>query len=611
AIAELDELAGRPEIRGAFERRIREYTDELERLASRLHRREHQIAFIGTIGIGKSTAICRATGLETPGADGRPRAVLETGAGGITLCEVHLQSGPGHGILIEPRSYDEIRANVVDWVDQLLRSAEPGTEGGDGSEESREAVPRELQRALRNMSGLRPQRTKGPDGKTVRSDPARDLTARLSSSRDLVVEILNRMSLERRDRRDLWYEPGSPQSPLEWLRDTFAAINNGRHPDFSLPARIELVVPDLMPLGDVSVRIVDTRGIDHPTARADLEIQLSDPHTVAILCSGFNDAPTQPIQQLLQRARQADNPQIATNSAMLVLARPDEAMAVKDEAGLPVEAAEDGYELKGEQVANALSPYRLERQPILFFNSFDDDPRALTEFLHDRVAATRDEFRRQLAEVTTNAARLLANAEQQQVQEEQQQAAKHVNSWIRQHLSPESAAEHVHDTLLAIVGSAHPGTVHAAVRRDGEWQSLSYSHQLGFGSRRLTVITFRDSVNGFRELCATLSESLPEAAELLAQASRLMSQAYEAMLSKMQLAGVALYSDVLNSATAMWQACESEWGGGAGYRQRVVAHNREWFSEPAVLSLEQDLRSSLAREWSSVMDRVGSIFESE
>ena len=139
--------------------------------------------------------------------------------------------------------------------------------------------------------------------------------------------------------------------PLDWMRHTFAEINNGRHPEFSLPARIDLVVPELVEMADLEIGIVDTRGIDQLTARADLEEHLQDPHTVAILCSGFNDAPEQSVHHLLQRARDIGNPHIDSHASVLVLARPEEALAVKDESGLRAESVDDGYELKGEQVA--------------------------------------------------------------------------------------------------------------------------------------------------------------------------------------------------------------------------------------------------------------------
>ena len=92
----LDELRKQPDVRQAFERRLSEYLDELKGAANLILNREHKIAMIGSIGIGKSTFICRVTGLEVPGKDaGIPVSVLEAGAGGITVCEVHLRTGTG------------------------------------------------------------------------------------------------------------------------------------------------------------------------------------------------------------------------------------------------------------------------------------------------------------------------------------------------------------------------------------------------------------------------------------------------------------------------------------------------------------------------------------
>ena len=121
---ELVTLRDSPNVRHAFERRLSEYIAEFQQAATLILKRQHQIAFIGSIGIGKSTAICRLTGLEVPGQDGGPPVpVLEAGAGGITICEVHLRTGPDYGLLIEPRSEDEIRADVTDFAEHLRASA--------------------------------------------------------------------------------------------------------------------------------------------------------------------------------------------------------------------------------------------------------------------------------------------------------------------------------------------------------------------------------------------------------------------------------------------------------------------------------------------------------
>jgi hypothetical protein len=176
----------------------------------------------------------------------------------------------------------------------------------------------------------------------VRTDPAKELATEFPAQRDLVVEVLTRMGLHRRDRREDWHSQTLAATPLEWMKTTFELINNGRHPEFSLPARIDLVVPEFFVVDDLDVSVIDTRGIDQTAARADLEALLEDPHTVSILCSGFNNAPSADIQQLLQRAREINNTQIDSNVGVLVLARPADALAVKDETGLQADTTEEG-----------------------------------------------------------------------------------------------------------------------------------------------------------------------------------------------------------------------------------------------------------------------------
>ena len=608
---ELVVLRDSPDVRNAFERRLASYIEEIQRSSGLLLKRDHQVAFIGPIGIGKSTAICRLAGLEVDGKDGEPRVpVLEAGAGGITICEVHLRAGPGYGLMIEPRSEEEVRADVTDFAEYLLRGDANLVEDAQLGDSDAQGISKEIERAVRNMSGLKIRRSKASDGKTTRKDDGKDLAQRLSSVRELVVEVLARMELHKRDRRDVWYDSSSGKSQLAWLKDTFEEVNNGRHPEFTLPKRIEVVLTDtLLGLSDLTIRIIDTKGIDRTAARADLEMHLDDPHTIAVLCSGFNNAPAAEPRLLLERAQETGIRTLAINTALLILPHPNEALAVKDESGIRVDTVEEGYELKGEQISMALQPLGLQNLAVGFFNAHQDDPMRLRAFLTERISKSRQAIRARLHEITTNAQALLLNHEQEQTQEVLRHAAVMLHTWTTQHAVLHTLTQNVQDSLITELSRASASTIRAAVRREGEWRNFSYSHHLGHGARRIAVLTLGTTVEGFSELCKTMAANPEylEAKDLITQSERVLILSYDEMLRKLQLMGQTSFRDELKVDTDFWNQCKNE--SGTGYRDRVTGRNSEWFKAESRQTLENELRSLIEREWQAALANLTSLFE--
>jgi hypothetical protein len=150
------------EVSASLPRRLDAYRAARPYLTSLVLKRQPAVAFIGSIGIGigigigKSTAMCRMTGLEGHD-DGAPvQPVLEAGAGGLPVGEVPLYTGPQDGNVVAACPDEDIRQHVTDFADPLSRAGNPAgageTESG-GSE--RPGLSRELERAVRNTSGLR------------------------------------------------------------------------------------------------------------------------------------------------------------------------------------------------------------------------------------------------------------------------------------------------------------------------------------------------------------------------------------------------------------------------------------------------------------------------
>jgi len=609
---DLAELRDQPDTPQAFERRLSEYIEELKRGASLILKRDHQVALIGSIGVGKSTAICRMTGLETPREDGSPAPVLEVGGGGITICEVHLRSGPEYGVIIEPRGDDEIRQDVADLAEYILKGSAQAEDEGSGGSES-QGISKEVARALRNMAGLALKRSKGPDGKRAVIDPAKDLAEEFPSPREFVVEVLSRMELHRRDRRDIWYDEASGKAPRAWLKDTFSAINNGRHPEFTLPKRIEVVVPDsLFKASDLTVRIIDTKGIDRTAAREDIEVHLDDPHTLAVLCSTFNNAPAAEARLLLERAKEAGVRGLETNAALLVLPRPGEALAMKDDAtGSPAEDAEEGYELKAEQIELALQPLGLQTLAVGFYNANEDLATRAQEFLVGRLAAIRDAFRARIQGAIEGARALLANHGEERVRAVLREAGKSLNTWAELHAAVPPVHAHVQDSLLEQIQIAYAATVRASINREGEWTNLSYSYQIGYGARRIAVLALHKAVEAFIGHCKIMAATpgYAEAADLITQAQRVLTAAYEELLRKAQLMGQTVFKAALKSDPVFWRQCVGEWGQGPGYKDRIAKHNRDWFADAARDSLEKQLKALIEREWARALHSVTALLE--
>ena len=123
-----------PDIKNSFANTLDELEGGLLSAAHLVRTTEHSIAFVGEIGIGKSTAICRTSGLTVQGGStsGDPD-VLEVGTGRTTICEVQLVQGPEYGLLVDPLSEQELHREVREFAASLKEPAVASQEDDGGS----------------------------------------------------------------------------------------------------------------------------------------------------------------------------------------------------------------------------------------------------------------------------------------------------------------------------------------------------------------------------------------------------------------------------------------------------------------------------------------------
>jgi transcriptional regulator with XRE-family HTH domain len=582
-------------------RQIERQQDSLLRAASFLGRLNHNIAFIGDMGVGKSTAISFIFDLLVPPSladKAINRPVLETGAGGTTICEVHVKGGPEFGISLLPMSDAEMREIVSDFC---------AAKWGVHTSEQRAAgesvgVSREAERAIRNMSGLGRKR-ETVDGKIIYNDPAVDLAKSSSSEDEFRTRVLALMNLDNRTQRELWYDSSTRKHPMEWITETFKAVNNGRLKDVPLPNSIDLLIPNFGRMcGELDITVIDTKGVDDVAVREDLDHRLKDPRTAVVFCSRFNDAPGTSARVLLQHMRQTFSERFDTGKvSILALPRSEEARAMKDDTGEQALTDAEGYVLKRMQVSSELSAEGLAGVPMLFYNVEADDAGAIRSDLFGQLSRMRKGVAERLFDLCAASQDIIKNHEAQALNTAIEEVANRLNTFLKGNrgLGAREQLAHV-DAINTIKGVRYASTLWASARRSGDYSGLNVVHLVGVGAARDARLRSEKWFNSLDAFLNSLKadEGLELANRSIDQIAASASASKRAFLEAVQLGGVEVYREPL-SQSAIWSACASEWGRGPGFKLRVAAHLEEWFAAEA--ELKDLLEQLINRLWDKLV----------
>lgn len=589
-LAEINMFLEEEERPWPLRRQIERQRELLIRASGFLGRHNHNIAFIGDMGVGKSTAISFIFDLLVPPSladKSINRPVLETGAGGTTICEVHIKSGPEFGISLVPMSDTEMRELVADfcaakWTLYATDTREVGDTIG---------VSREAERAIRNMTGLGRKR-ETVEGKIIYHDPVAGLAKSSGSEDEFRTRILGLMSLDDRTQRELWYDSSTRKHPMEWVTETFKAVNNGRMKDVPLPKSIDLHIPNFgRSFGELEITVIDTKGVDDVAVREDLDHRLKDARTSVVFCSRFNDAPGTSTRVLLQHMRQTFSERFDTGKvSILALPRSEEARAMKDDIGEQALTDAEGYEFKRMQVTSELAAEDLAGVPMIFFNVESDEAPDIRQQLFIQLSRMRKVVEDRLFDLCAAAQDIIQNHEAQALNAAIEEVANRLNTFLRGNrtLGARERLAHV-EAISTIKGVRYASTLWASTRRNGEYAGLNVLHLVGVGAARDARLR---SENWFKGLDAFL-KSL-KADDDLALATRSIDQiaasaagSKRAFLEAAQRGGIEVYREPL-SQSSVWSSCAGEWGRGPGFKLRVADRLENWFEGEAALKERLD-----------------------
>lgn len=566
-------------------RQLERQTDLLAAAAQYLGNVAHNIAFVGEIGVGKSTALSFLYDLLLPvkeSAKLTDRVLLEAGGGGTTVCEVCIRRGPEFGIVVQPMPDTELRQLVADMC------ASKWTQSADAPPPQAESVGvgREFERAIRNMAGLTTRRDTTPDGKRSRLDLLAELVAGCTSEDELRTKVLDAMRLPNRDQREIWFEPTRAASPRSWLADCFKAINNGRHPSFFFPHSIDLLIPEFAAAEvGLDATIIDTKGIDDLAVREDIDTRLRDPRTAIVLCTHFNDAPSQVVRSLLQHMRRTFPEQLAARKiSVLVLPRSGEATSMKDDSGEFAIDDADGYDLKRDQIDRTRSGPEddLHDIPFHFLNVETDDAAIVRSSILDQVARMRRTKSDHVRDLCTAINDLIENHEVEAVNAAMEEIATQLRTFLASNSELASKRRGAHREALAAVNQVrYAATLWASARRNGQYSGLSIGHQTGIGAARdgflRTDAWFTGVQMRLEEMKA--NSGLRPARNAIAQIEHSVAASKTVFADALQTAGVEVYREPLLHADDLWTACAREWGRGPGFKRRVHDRIAGWFEE--------------------------------
>ena len=600
-LAKMEEFLSDEQRPWPLRRAIEGHKATLLRGAAFLNKLTHNLAFIGKIGVGKSTALAFAFDLLVPpsiSAKPMDRPVLETGAGGTTICEVHIRRGPEFGLSIQPLSEKEVHDLVADfcaakWI---------GTKNEDKSLRDVAKVSAESDRAIRNMSRLT-RKTKREGTKTITHDPVQDLIRSSKTEEEFRTHVIEMMRFGERTRRDLWYEPSLRAQPLEWLAKTFREVNNGRLPDVSLPRSIDLMVPDFgREFGELDVTVIDTKGVDDIAVRPDLDLRLRDPRTCVVFCSNFNDAPGVIAKSLLDHMRQTFiEPLIAGKVCVMALPRNEEARAMKNDLGETATTDEEGYALKAMQVENDLRTSNFPDIPVLYFNAQSDTPEEIRKQLFEQLSEMREASATRLFDLCAAVDDILKRHEEQTMVLAVQEVAKRLLTFLGAHSKIGARERLAHQEVIAAVRSvSYASTLWAATRRDGEYSGLNLIHQVGVGAARDAAVR---STRWFTSLEDTLKalkkdKDLTIAAKTIDQIGKSAAATRVTFLEAVQRAGMEIYHTPLSSSD-VWAKCVGEWGQGPGFKSRIAERLENWFDSQH--KLKDQLEDVVNRLWETTV----------
>lgn len=560
---------------------------ELRTAENYLDRRDHVIAWVGDIGVGKTTALAHAVGLLVgDGRSGR-RPAFPVGPGRTTVCETAIRVAPTFGVVVDTVDDEE----VVRLTRELVASLVPGASSG--------GVSAELGRLIRNMVGMKTI-SQMVDDEPITRDPIVDLLATGLGIAEVTDRIVGEMNLADRKERQVILPEGR-EDGLLWVSTLVSAINSGTEPRFSIPRRITVLMPSPNLSADgQTLSVIDTRGIEGVTQRPDITTHAEDARTLLVLCTKFADAPNSTVQRHLQESQDAASDAASRHrQCILVLPRGDEALEMPGFEG-PLTSRQQGYSLRRKEVEQALANAGLPPTPIYFFDARNDDADKIWTALRAQVARMRGDYAARGIVAADGVRNLIQNVDVVRTAEARRDIEQDITRLLTAVDTLPSTVRPASQNLIDQLAVGHHSSIAASIYRRGEWENFQFDHILGTGVRVDANLRSQPLLLRLEHKLMDLEskyEDLEAIGQNLKALRSRLNEGRQEFLAAARNIGRDAYGQLLSDAD-IWSAAAERYGKGAGYKRDIAVAWRTWFEESeAAHTTASEISTRLQDAW--------------
>jgi transcriptional regulator with XRE-family HTH domain len=574
-----------------LEGRAASLRSELLSSAALLASEQHEVVMIGRIAVGKTTALCYALDLLKPGAKTISDVVLHASGGRTTLCEGQVRPGDRFAIVVEPRPDTEVYRLAA----EICESAANQVSGR--SDEGALAVSKEIDKALRNMSGFQ-RMTPKIDRKTVTLDPIAEELRRGRSLQELISEFSQRLQLWKRTESVVVADPAEKEG-RQWLAETSRDINLGKDSRFSLPQRVVLEVPRKeLPEETQSLVFVDTKGIDDSTVRPDIKKRIDDPRSVIVLCTGFPEAPAPEALELLDLAvKTIGAKDVEARTLLLVLPQGNEALRIEDDHGNVPDDEEAAFAIRQIVISDTLSRHGAAGVSVHFFNAATGDRVALRRAIVEQVRTLRKRWCNRIEQLALGVEDLIDNAKNHHAAEVQRKVGGRVRRLIEREGKLQVVDEPLYQAVLEGIQVSSPRSICASTRRRGEWENFDVLFLIGRRAELQAMERSNSAVTSLQTILHEMSDdhAYQTGTRFLGEICDAAESAQRQFSKEARQIAEASYREPLSQADDLWAACDNRWGQGSGYRNDLEGYFRKWFKNQG--PIREMIEVKMQRSW--------------